>query len=206
VADNERDVADRSQAPGGLCRAVAARARDQRQRPDERGGAGEGQRTDQRFRRTGGDLFPETEFALPNAHGRNYPLIEAADDGYGLYLLVSRPGKESAPHDHGIWCATAGLAGTELQRYYRRTDDGRKLGFATVEQIGETVISAGTAMIMQDHDIHGTLVTGNQVSRAIGLYGYALARFPAVVYYHPQFNSCRTLPSRRSETAGRVAV
>jgi predicted metal-dependent enzyme (double-stranded beta helix superfamily) len=154
----------------------------------------------------GSDLFPETEFALPNAHGRNYPLIEAADDGYGLYLLVSRPGKESAPHDHGIWCATAGLEGIELQRYYRRTDDGRKPGFATVEQIGEMTIAQGKAMVMQDHDIHSTIVTGNQVSRAIGLYGYALTRFPAVIYYHPQFNSCRTLPSRRSETAERVAV
>jgi len=29
------------------------------------------------------------------------------------------------------------------------------------------------------------------------LYGYALARFPSVAWYHPQFQSVRTTASRR---------
>ena len=29
------------------------------------------------------------------------------------------------------------------------------------------------------------------------LYGYALARFPSVAYFHPELKSTRTMPSRR---------
>ena len=31
----------------------------------------------------------------------------------------------------------------------------------------------------------------------LALYGYALVRFPSVSWYVPQFNSVRTVPSRR---------
>ena len=53
------------------------------------------------------DLFPAADFAMPVAQGRNYPLLVEEGDGLGLYLNVALPGKEAAPHDHGIWCATA---------------------------------------------------------------------------------------------------
>jgi predicted metal-dependent enzyme (double-stranded beta helix superfamily) len=143
-------------------------------------------------------LFPDEDFAMPDAHGRAHMLDAAADDGFGLYLTVNLPGKESAPHDHGIWCVNAALSGAEIQRFYRRTDDGRKPGFATIEQIAEETMGAGTGIAMLDHDIHGTLAIGDKPARALALYGYALNRFPAVVFFHPQFSSCRTVPSKRA--------
>jgi len=143
------------------------------------------------------ELFPDSEFPMPEAQGRNHMLDPAADDGLGFYLTIGLPGKEAAPHDHGIWCVNAALWGREVQRFYRRTDDGGRPGFATIEQIDELTLEPGTAMAMADHDIHSTLVTGDRPMCALALYGYALTRFPSVVYYHPQFNSMRTLPSRR---------
>jgi len=145
----------------------------------------------------GTSLFPDEDFAMPEAQGRNHMLDPAADDGLGLYLTISLPGKEAAPHDHGIWCINAGLSGKEVQRFYHRTDDGKRAGFATVEQIAETLVEPGTAIAMADHDIHSTLVVGDRPARALALYGYALNRFPAVVFFHPQFKTCRTLPSKR---------
>ena len=53
------------------------------------------------------ELFPLADFAMPEAQGRNHPLLVEDDDGYGLYLTIGLPGKEAAPHDHGIWCANA---------------------------------------------------------------------------------------------------
>ncbi|HZB57512.1 MAG TPA: hypothetical protein VE527_28020, partial [Reyranella sp.] len=49
------------------------------------------------------DLFPLADFAMPQAHGRSHPLLVEENDGHGLYLTISLPGKEAAPHDHGIW-------------------------------------------------------------------------------------------------------
>lgn len=149
------------------------------------------------------ELFPDAEFPMPEAQGRNHQLDPAADDGLGLYLTIGLPGKESAPHDHGIWCVNAALAGREVQRFYRRTDDRSRPGFASIEQIDEVTLEPGRAMAMADHDIHATMVVGDRPMRALALYGYALTRFPSVVYYHPRFNSVRVLPSRRAAAAQR---
>ena len=51
---------------------------------------------------------------------------------------------------------------------------------------------------MANQDIHETEVIGNQPSIALALYGYALVRFPSVVWFHPEFDSFRALPSRRA--------
>ena len=59
------------------------------------------------------DLFPLADFAMPQAHGRSHPLLVEENDGHGLYLSISLPGKEAAPHDHGIWCANAAISGRE---------------------------------------------------------------------------------------------
>jgi predicted metal-dependent enzyme (double-stranded beta helix superfamily) len=68
------------------------------------------------------ELFPLADFAMPEAQGRNHPLLVEDDDGYGLYLTIGLPGKEAAPHDHGIWCANAAISGRERHMFYRRID------------------------------------------------------------------------------------
>jgi predicted metal-dependent enzyme (double-stranded beta helix superfamily) len=47
-------------------------------------------------------LFPRGDFAMPNAQGRNHILALEDGDGMGLYLTIALPGKEAAPHDHGM--------------------------------------------------------------------------------------------------------
>ena len=83
----------------------------------------------------------------------------------------------------------------------------RAMAEAALEQVreGETEKVTGEfpreiaplEMAMADHDIHSTLVVGGTPAVGLALYGYALVRFPSVAWYHPQFNSVRTMPSRR---------
>ena len=143
------------------------------------------------------ELFPPDDFAMPEAHARNHPLLVEENDGYGLYLTIAMPGKEAAPHDHGIWCVGATISGQERHRFYRRTDDGRKPGVAEVTQIGEVLMQPGIGTAMADHDIHATRVVSDQPAVNLALYGYALTRFPAVAWYVPEFASVRATPSRR---------
>ena len=143
------------------------------------------------------ELFPLADFAMPEAQGRTHPLLVEDDDGHGLYLTIGLPGKEAAPHDHGIWCANAGIAGRERHVFYRRTDDGRNAGRATVAKVGEVMVEPGTGIVMADHDIHATEVVGDQPAVSLALYGWALARFPSVTWFHPEFQSVRATPSRR---------
>jgi len=142
-------------------------------------------------------LFPLTEFDMPVAQGRNHPLIVESGDGYGLYLTINLPGKMAAPHDHGVWCVNAAVSGQERHELFRRTDDGSRPGFATVEKIDEVIVGPGSGLAMANHEIHSTEVVGDEPAVALALYGYALIRFPSVLWYQPQFGSVRAVPSRR---------
>ena len=146
-------------------------------------------------------LFPRGDFAMPDAHGRNHILALEDGDGMGLYLTIGLPGKEAAPHDHGIWCVNAAISGREIHKFYRRTDDANREGYATVEEISAVTVEPGHGMAMADHAIHATEVLGDIPAIGLALYGYALARFPSVVWFHPDFSSVRAAPSRRAEAA-----
>jgi predicted metal-dependent enzyme (double-stranded beta helix superfamily) len=146
-------------------------------------------------------LFPRDDFAMPVAQGRNHVLALEDGDGMGLYLTIALPGKEAAPHDHGIWCVNAAISGTEVHRFYQRTDDGSRDGYATVEEIGVVTVVPGQGMAMADHAIHATEVVGDVPAIGLALYGYALARFPSVVWFHSAFSSVRACVSRRAEAA-----
>jgi predicted metal-dependent enzyme (double-stranded beta helix superfamily) len=146
-------------------------------------------------------LFPRGAFAMPTAQGRNHVLALEDGDGMGLYLTIGLPGKEAAPHDHGIWCVNAAISGQEIHKFYRRTDDAAREGYATVEEIGAVTVAPGQGMAMGDHAIHATEVLGDVPAIGLALYGYALARFPSVVWFHPEFTSVRAMPTRRAEAA-----
>ena len=139
------------------------------------------------------DLFPLSDFEMPVTQGRNHPLLVEENDGHGLYLTINMPGKEAAPHDHGIWCVNAAVSGAEKHEFYSLTDTGS----GTVVKTGEVVVRPGHGMAMSDRAIHSTIVEGNEPAIGLALYGYALARFPAVVWYHPDFGSTRASPSKR---------
>ena len=101
------------------------------------------------------------------------------------------PEKEAAAHDHGIWCVNAGISGREVNIAYRRNEDD------SIVKIGEVMVEPGNGMAMADRDIHSTVVIGDEPSIGLALYGFALARFPAVVWYYPEFSSVKASPSRR---------
>ena len=138
---------------------------------------------------------------MPDAQGRNHILALEDNDGMGLYLTIALPGKEAAPHDHGIWCVNAAISGREVHRFYRRTDDATRDGYATIEEISQVTVAPGHGMAMTDHAIHATEVIGSEPAVGLALYGYALARFPSVVWFHPEFSSVRAGASRRAEAA-----
>lgn len=92
------------------------------------------------------DLFPLADFAMPLSQGRNHPLLVEDGDGHGLYLTINLPGKEAAPHDHGVWCVNAAVSGREKHELFRRTDTRDKPGFATVQKIGEVVVEPAGAV------------------------------------------------------------
>ena len=147
------------------------------------------------------ELFPPEDFPMPRSGGRLHTLVAESNDGLGLHLLIANPGKMSNPHSHSIWCINASISGSERHVLWRRQDDGSVPGQARVERVGEVIMSPGHGFAMADHDIHSQEVIGDQPSVMLALYGHTFDRFPSVVWYHPEFNTLRKLPSRRGRNA-----
>jgi len=144
------------------------------------------------------ELFPREDFPLPRNEGCIHSLEVEPDDGFGLYVSITMPGKVAGPHNHGIWCINAGVSGRERHTFYERTDNGRRAGHGTIEEVRSVLVRPGTGMSMVESDIHANTVIGREPAVSLMLYGYALARFPSVVWYNPEFNAVRATPSRRA--------
>ena len=80
-------------------------------------------------------LFPQAEFPPPpeGEEGSRRYLLQEDPDGRAIYLLALNPGNSTKPHDHTTWAVVSAVDGQELNRVYRRTDDGSAPGRASLE-------------------------------------------------------------------------
>ncbi|OZI60799.1 AraC family ligand binding domain-containing protein [Bordetella genomosp. 11] len=124
------------------------------------------------------DLFPTEEFPEPTkesgATSSRYLLAQQPDSNMTLYINVIIPGKSTKPHDHGTWAVIVAVSGEELNRIYRRVDDGSDPEHARLEQVREYVVKPGSPINFLPKDIHSIHVDGNQTVRHFHLYGQPL--------------------------------
>ncbi|CAB3676286.1 MAG: cysteine dioxygenase family protein [Achromobacter sp.] len=125
-------------------------------------------------------LFPAAEFAPPapgQGVGASTRYRLNPDDAAGepaLYLNSINPGKTTLPHNHTTWAVIVALSGQELNRVYRRSDDGSQAGRATLEQVREVVVQPGQSVSFLPDDIHSIHVTGDEPTLHFHLYGQPL--------------------------------
>ncbi|QHE84198.1 cysteine dioxygenase family protein [Hydrogenophaga sp. BPS33] len=124
------------------------------------------------------DLFPLSDFPPPSpASGTTssrYLLSEQPDRQFALYLNTIIPGKSTQPHNHGTWAVIVALSGQELNRLYRRTDDGSVEGRGTLELERELIVQPGQPIEFMPQDIHSIHVDGKETVRHLHFYGRAL--------------------------------
>lgn len=146
-----------------------------------------------------GTLFPDADFDPPRAHGRLHSLADGIDTPYGLYLGVTRPGKEAAPHCHGVWSVSVGLAGQDLHQFFRLVEQTSSTR-AQVEETYSVTIGRGTGMVMSKQGIHSTKTLDKGEARMLQLFARPLDQCPRVVFYHPAWGTRRELPQSTGRT------
>ena len=144
-------------------------------------------------------LFPDADFASPRAHSRMHWLSDGLDTPYGLYLGVSKPGKEAAPHCHGVWSVSALLTGREIQRYWRVVEQTSSTR-ARIEETNAVTLAPGTGMAMGAQSIHSTTTLDGEEARMIQLFACPLDKGPRLVFYHPAWGTRRALPQGTGRT------
>ena len=124
-------------------------------------------------------LFPAAEFPPPAAGekgSQRYLLQEEPDGRFAIYMLALNPGNETKPHDHTTWAVVVSVEGQELNRVYRRVDDGSQEGQAKLELAREVMVEPGTGIALMPEDIHSIHTTGTTPTRHLHCYGLALER------------------------------
>jgi len=124
------------------------------------------------------ELFPADDFPAPPSDASDssymYRLAQDDDDRFALYAQSSRGHVETPPHDHTTWAVVVGHAGSELNRFYERRDDG-------VTESHRHLVEAGTGVAMLPDDVHSIHIDGPALN--FHCYGLALERLDERVYY-----------------------
>lgn len=122
-------------------------------------------------------LFSRDEFPPPDPASGDTSTryrLNPGSDGIALYLNSLLPGKTTIPHNHDTWAVIVALEGAELNRVYRRTDDGRDDERATLQLDREVLVEPGTPIAFLPDDIHSIHVTGERPTLHFHLYGRPL--------------------------------
>ena len=110
------------------------------------------------------------------------------DQGIGITILHTEPddtllietvcwqaGRGVAPHDHQTWGVVIGLDGEEINRNWRRNDDGSKAGYADISVAEEIAVGCGDVICLMPNDIHSVRNDGATNSLSLHIYGRDLA-------------------------------
>ena len=122
-------------------------------------------------------LFSSADFPPPQAGSGDTSTryrLNPGEDGFALYLNSLLPGKTTIPHNHDTWAVIAALDGEELNRVYKRTDDGTNAERATLDLEREVVVRPGTPIAFLPEDIHSIHVAGATPTLHFHLYGRPL--------------------------------
>ncbi len=133
---------------------------------------------------TNRELFPLDDFPAPDADDERtsflYRLAQDDDDRYALYAQSSSGSVETPAHNHTTWAVVVGFEGQELNKFYRRSDDG-------IEETHQHMVEAGTGVAMRPDDLHSIHIDGSALN--FHCYGLALERLDEREYYNPISNS-----------------
>ena len=90
--------------------------------------------------------------------------------------MAPNPGNATKPHDHTTWAVVSAVDGQELNRVYRRTDDGSAPGRASLELEREVMVEPGRGIALMPEDIHSIHTSGTAPAWHLHVYGLALEK------------------------------
>ncbi len=138
-------------------------------------------------------LFPLADFPPPEPGGKRnsclYRLSEDLDHRFALYANAARSGVDTPAHNHTTWAVIVGIAGTELNKFYRRTDAGG------VEQTGEHTVEQGDGVAFLPDDLHSIHIHGEGPTLNFHMYGLGLEQLDRREFYDAKQQSWQVFPA-----------
>ena len=101
-------------------------------------------------------------------------LHEEPDHTLAVFAISWLPGRGVGAHNHRTWSVVVGVDGTELNAFWKRTDDGGKPGFATTEETSRREIGHGDVLGMDGDAIHSVVNESERTTLSLHVYGLHL--------------------------------
>jgi predicted metal-dependent enzyme (double-stranded beta helix superfamily) len=124
------------------------------------------------------DLFSFDALPLLHESSTMHLLSEDEDHGFALYAVAAQSESRTPPHDHTTWAVVVGVEGAEVNRHWRRVDDGTVDGEAKLEAAGATVVEPGSGVALMPEDIHSIERTSAAPMLHFHLYGRSIEHLP----------------------------
>ena len=141
------------------------------------------------------DLFSFAQLPLLHQGSTMHLLSEDEDHGFALYAVAAHSESETPPHDHTTWAVVVGVEGAELNRHWRRVDDGPVAGEGRLEESGVTVVEPGTGVALMPDDIHSIERVGDAPMLHFHLYGRSIEHLPERKQFDQAAGTYRDYPA-----------
>ena len=131
-----------------------------------------------------------SESQKPGIWPNEITLYRSPERSFLVLCYIWDPGLSDAIHDHGSW----GIIGSFLrpigEKKYMRQDDGKKEGYAELEEVSSIVLQPGetTYVLPLNKGIHRMENLGSDIAITINVYGPNI-RKGYVQFFYPEMNS-----------------
>lgn len=137
-------------------------------------------------------------------------LYKSPDRSFQVLCYIWESYIKDAVHDHGSWGIIGSFVQPFRERKYRRLDDGKREGYALLEEVSSTVIQPGevTSVLPLNKGIHSMENVSSDIAITVNIYGRNI-RKGYIQFYYPEKNSViRVYPpkSLREKLAIRAAA
>ena len=141
------------------------------------------------------DLFSFAQLPLLHEGSTMHLLSEDEDHGFALYAVAAHSASKTPPHDHTTWAVVVGVEGAEVNRHYRRVDDGTVAGAGRLEETGATVVEPGAGVALMPDDIHSIERTSDAPMLHFHLYGRSIEHLPERKQFDRAAGTYRVYPA-----------
>lgn len=119
-------------------------------------------------------------------------LYRSPDRSFVALAYLWEPRDADVVHDHGSWGIIGELISPALERKFRRADDGRREGYAELEEVTSRIIEPGdtTFVLPLSEGIHQMENLTDDMAVSINVYGRTV-RKGYVQYYYPERRAVR---------------
>lgn len=141
------------------------------------------------------ELFSFAELPLLHQGSTMHLLSEDDDHGFALYAVAAHSDSMTPPHDHTTWAVVVGVEGSELNRHWRRVDDGTVAGEGRLEEAGVTMVEPGKGVALMPDDIHSIERAGDAPMLHFHLYGRSIEHLPERKQFDQAAGTYRVYPA-----------